>query len=483
LRRKFLVNIVFLLTVSLIIKAFWVLGIDRTVQNIAGEEAYGFYFSLFSFSVIFTLVLDMGLSGFNNRAVSADPSRVRLYFGNVLLLRLALTVLYFAVTLTAAWLMGYSGSQISLLLILMLNQFMASLTLWLRSNISGMQYLILDSLLSVADRLLMIIICSLLLWGGLTDSPFRIEWFVWSQTVAYFTVMVISFVTVIRRGGVSAIRPDMAVLKGIIVSGLPYAFVVFTMTIYWRIDSVLIERILSDGAVQAGYYAQAFRLFDAFSMIPVMFGGLLLPIFSKEHAAGNDITPLASMASGMLLAPVGIIAVTAATFPEEILDLLYTSSVESAVQPFRLLMITLIPVGLTYIYSTMLTAAGFIRQLGIITSAALAVNLSLNMLLIPSFAGTGAAAASLAAQLIVASLSIITVHRSMKSVREPRRVALFILLLLVTLTAGLVCRTLQVPWPLAAALQLIAGASWALVFRLVEPLKSLKLILEKRGSI
>jgi len=483
LRRKFLVNIVFLLTVSLIIKAFWVLGIDRTVQNIAGEEAYGFYFSLFSFSVIFTLVLDMGLSGFNNRAVSADPSRVRLYFGNVLLLRLALTVLYFAVTLTAAWLMGYSGSQISLLLILMLNQFMASLTLWLRSNISGMQYLILDSLLSVADRLLMIIICSLLLWGGLTDSPFRIEWFVWSQTVAYFTVMVISFVTVIRRGGVSAIRPDMAVLKGIIVSGLPYAFVVFTMTIYWRIDSVLIERLLSDGAVQAGYYAQAFRLFDAFSMIPVMFGGLLLPIFSKEHAAGNDITPLASMASGMLLAPVGIIAVTAATFPEEILDLLYTSSVESAVQPFRLLMITLIPVGLTYIYSTMLTAAGFIRQLGIITSAALAVNLSLNMLLIPSFAGTGAAAASLAAQLIVASLSIITVHRSMKSVREPRRVALFILLLLVTLTAGLVCRTLQVPWPLAAALQLIAGASWALVFRLVEPLKSLKLILEKRGSI
>jgi len=483
LRRKFLVNIVFLLSVSLIIKAFWVLGIDRTVQNIAGEEAYGFYFSLFSFSVIFTLVLDMGLSGFNNRAVSADPSRVKLYFGNVLLLRLALTVVYFAVTLTAAWLMDYSGSQISLLLILMVNQFMASLTLWLRSNISGMQYLILDSLLSVSDRLLMIIICSLLLWGGLTDSPFKIEWFVWSQTVAYFTVMAVSFVIVIRRGGVSAVRPDMAVLKGIIVSGLPYALVVFTMTIYWRVDSVLIERILPAGAVQAGYYAQAFRLFDAFSMIPVMFGGLLLPIFSKEYAAGNDITPLASMASGMLLAPVGIIAVTAATFPEEILDLLYTSSVESAVQPFRLLMITLIPVGLTYIYSTMLTAAGSIRKLGMITSAALAVNLSLNLLLIPSLAGTGAAAASLAAQLIVASLCIITVNRSMTSVHDSRRVTLFILLLLVTLSAGLICRALKVSWPLAASLQMVAGASWALIFRLVEPLKSLKLILERRSSI
>jgi O-antigen/teichoic acid export membrane protein len=218
-------------------------------------------------------------------------------------------------------------------------------------------------------------------------------------------------------------------------------------------------------------------------MIPVMFGGLLLPIFSKEYAAGNDITPLASMASGMLLAPLGIIAITAATFPEEILDLLYISSVKSAVQPFRLLMITLIPVGLTFIYSTMLTAAGSIRKLGMITSAALAVNLSLNLLLIPSLAGTGAAVASLAAQLIVASLCIITVYRSMTKVPGPRRVALFILLLIVTLATGLVCRALKVPWPLAAALQLIAGASWALIFRLVEPLKSLKLILERRSSI
>jgi len=246
LRRKFLVNIVFLLAVSIIVKTFWVLGIDRTVQNVAGEEAYGFYFSLFSFSVLFTLLLDMGLSGFNNRAVSADPTRVKLYFGNVLLLRLLLTAAYFLVTVTVAWAMGYSRQQFTLLLVLMLNQVMSSMILWLRSNISGMQYLFLDSLLSVADRLVMIIICSVLLWGGVTSGPFRIEWFVWAQTLAYFTVMVVSFIMVIRRGGVSKVRPDAAVLKSIIITGLPFALVAFAMTLYWRIDSVLIERLLPD---------------------------------------------------------------------------------------------------------------------------------------------------------------------------------------------------------------------------------------------
>jgi len=247
-KRKFLVNIIFLISVSVLVKAFWVLAVDRTVQNVAGEEAYGFYFSLFSFSVLFTLLLDMGLSGFNNRAVSADPGRVKLYFGNVLLLRLALTAAYFAVTLAVAWAMGYSNEQVSMLLVLMLNQVMASLTLWLRSNISGMQYLLLDSMLSVADRLVMIIICSLLLWGGIASGPFRIEWFVWSQTVAYFSVMALSFIIVIRRGGVSGVKPDFTVLKSIIKSGLPYAVVAFAMTLYWRSDAVLIERLLPDGA-------------------------------------------------------------------------------------------------------------------------------------------------------------------------------------------------------------------------------------------
>ncbi len=480
MRRKFLINIVFLLFVSIIVKAFWVLGIDRTVQNIAGEESYGLYFSLFSFSVLFTLVLDMGLSGFNNRAISADPSRVKLYFGNVLLLRLALIFAYFFITLSTAWLLGYSGKQISLLLVLMFNQIMASLILWLRSNISGMQFLILDSLLSVADRLIMIIICSFLLWGGMVPSPFRIEWFVMSQTAAYLIVLIISFIVVIRRGGVSDIRFSSSVLKGIVISGVPYAVVMFTMTLYWRADSVMIERLLPDGTIQAGNYAQAFRLFDAFSMIPIMFGGLLLPIFSKELASGNDIRPLASMASGMLMTPVGIIALTLATWSREILDVLYVNPADNSVMTFSVLMVTLLPVGITYISSTMMTAGGMIRSLGIVTAIAMIVNVVLNFLLIPSLAGTGAAVAALFTQLLVAISCTIAVHRRMMGFIKWKTAVPFFATMLLILAIGLIFRKLNVSWLLAASLQLMMGIIMALILRLIEPLKSIKLLLQKQ---
>jgi O-antigen/teichoic acid export membrane protein len=479
-RRKFLVNIIFLIPVSLLVKAFWVLAIDRTVQNVVGEEVYGFYFSLFSFSVLFTLLLDMGLSGFNNRAVSADPGRVKLYFGNVLLLRLGLTVAYFIVTLAVALALGYSPGQFTMLLVLMLNQVMASVTLWLRSNISGMQFLFLDSVLSLTDRLIMIIICSLLLWGGMTTGPFHIEWFVWSQTAAYFTVMLLSFVIVIRRGGVAKVRPDPAVLRSIITAGLPYALVAFAMTLYWRTDTVLIERLLPDGAREAGYYAQAFRLFDAFAMIPVMFGGLLLPILSRELAAGKDVSPLASMASRYLLPPLGIAAVTMSSFSREILDLLYRSPATSSVNAFTLLMFTLVPVAVTYIFSTLLTAAGRLKTLGIITLGAMVLNIALNLVLIPAYAATGAAISALITQLTVAAACTLTVQMTMLRLVRTKRALLFVAMLLLTYATGRLLKYFGVPWVTAASLQLICGFICALALRMIEPLQSLKLITDKR---
>jgi len=482
LRRKFLINILFLLTVSILVKAFWVLGIDRTVQNVVGETAYGSYFSLFSFSVLFTLLLDMGLSGFNNRAVSADPTRVKLYFGNVLLLRLLLAVAYFLVTTGMALVLGYNGWHIRILLILMLNQIMASMILWLRSNISGMQYLFLDSLLSVADRLLMIIICSLLLWGGFSEGGFRIEWFVWAQSVALFMVMCLALAIVVRRGGVSGVKPDASVLRSIIITGLPYAVVAFSMTVYWRIDSVMIERLFPRGATEAGNYAQAFRLFDALAMIPVMFGGLLLPIMTRGLASGSNISPLARMAGRMLLVPLGIGAAVLATFPGELLDLLYVSPADSAVTAFRLLMLTLVSVGVIYIYSTMITAAGKLRLLGLITVTGMLINIALNMVLIPSHGAAGSAYAAMASQTAVAMACMIAVRKKMTRVAGTRGILSYIFMLVITLAAGWLLRKTDLPWMTAAAFQLVTGFILALAFRLTEPLKSLKLITERPDS-
>jgi O-antigen/teichoic acid export membrane protein len=376
-------------------------------------------------------------------------------------------------------LMNYSGRQISLLFVLMVNQIIASVTMWLRSNISGMQHFFMDSLLSVADRLIMIILCSILLWGGIIAEPFRIEWFVYSQTIAYLLVMIISFIIVLRLGHISNLEVDLKVMLEIIRAGIPYAFVALFMTLYWRMDSVILERLLPDGKMQAGAYAQSFRLFDAFAMIPVMFGGMLLPVFSREISSGHDLRPIVSIVLKMLIVPAGLLISIFVVWPMELLDLLYQSPAAQSAEVFRILMITLIPVSLIYIYSTLLTASGNMKTLAFITGSAMAINLVLNLLLIPGLTITGSAIASLVSQVIVAVLCMILVHRKMFHLNITKPLLSFCAMIAVTLLTGLICRRMEMLWLTGMALQLAVGGLWALCFRMIEPMKAIRLIIEK----
>ncbi|HNX80239.1 MAG TPA: hypothetical protein PKJ24_10145, partial [Prolixibacteraceae bacterium] len=158
MRRKFVTNLLLLISLNLLIKPFWVLGIDRTVQNVVGAESYGLYFALFNFSIILNILLDIGITNFNNRNISQHTFLVKKHVSNIIGLKLILAVIYALICLITGAVIGYNRVQFHLLLFLILNQFLISFTLYLRSNISALQFFRTDSLLSVLDRTLMIII-------------------------------------------------------------------------------------------------------------------------------------------------------------------------------------------------------------------------------------------------------------------------------------------------------------------------------------
>ena len=185
MKKRFITNLALLIFLNLLIKPFWFFGIEVGVQNRVGEEMYGFYFSLFNFSFILNILLDMGINNFNNRAIARDHSLLRDHLSAVIPLKFLLAVMYAGIVLITGKIIGYSPEQFSMLWILVLNQFIASFILYLRTNISGLQYFRTDSLLSVMDRSLMILFTGLLLWGNILDQPFRIEWFVYAQTLSY----------------------------------------------------------------------------------------------------------------------------------------------------------------------------------------------------------------------------------------------------------------------------------------------------------
>ncbi|MDP2888396.1 MAG: polysaccharide biosynthesis protein, partial [Bacteroidota bacterium] len=70
MKRKFITNLLLLLFLNVLIKPFWIFGIDLTVQNMVGDESYGLYFSLLNFSMILNIFLDLGITSYNNKNIA-----------------------------------------------------------------------------------------------------------------------------------------------------------------------------------------------------------------------------------------------------------------------------------------------------------------------------------------------------------------------------------------------------------------------------
>lgn len=422
---RFLKNIIFLLFINLLIKPFWILGVDRSVQNLVGDASYGTYLAIFNFSYLFYILLDIGLTNFNSKNIAQNNQLLSKYFVGITQAKIFLSIAYFIVIFIIGWIIGYNNEQLKLLGIVGLNQVLLSFILYVRSNIAALLMFKTDSMLSVLDRVLMILICSFLLWSGIfPKSNFNIYWFVYSQTISYIITLIIAICIVLKHTGKLTIRFNFPFILMIIKKSLPYALLVLLMSFYNRLEPVLIERILPKdiSAVQAGIYARAYRLFDAGNNISYLFSVILLPLFASVIKNDEDLQSLVKQSFSLMLTMTCIIAVACIFYSENLMELLYNIQENESVEAFnhrihesskilQILMGSFVSISVTYIFGTLLTANGNLKQLNIVAATGVIINLTLNFIFIPIFKAQGAAFTSLCVQFATCTIQFFIAKR------------------------------------------------------------------------
>jgi O-antigen/teichoic acid export membrane protein len=385
----------------------------------------GYIFALFNFSMILNIFLDLGITNFNNRNISQHRFLLHKHLSNIVGLKLMLAIVYAVFSLVVAAIIGYNKIQFHLLFFLIINQFLVSFTLYLRSNISALHLFRTDSLISVLDRTLMIIICSVLLFTNIAGGKFQIEWFVYSQTIAYVITLLITMLVVISKSGKITIRVDRKFALVFLRKSYPYALLILLMAFYNRIDSVMLERMLPDpiGKREAGVYAQAFRLLDAVAMFGALVGGLLLPMFSSMIKKKEPVGPIVNLAVALLFVPSIIIAVSSLLYDRDIMALLYHSHIEDSADMLGLLMTGFVGIATTYIFGSLLTANGSIKELNYMAAGGMILNVVLNLILIPRYYALGSAVASMVTQISTAVIQVVIAAYVFKL--RPRPVFLF----------------------------------------------------------
>jgi len=406
MKKRFIGNLFLVLLLNLLIKPFYILGIDAEIINRVGPSVYGNYFALINFSFLLNILLDLGITNYNVKNIAQHHHLLDKYFSGIITLRLILVFIYLAVVILLALFIQYDETQIKMLIVLALNQSLVAFILYIRSNLSGLQLFAQDSIVSVLDRVILIVLCSYLLWWRPSPQNFQIEWFVYAQSLSYFITLIISFLLVFRRTFNFSFKWNLNFALVILKSSFPYALLILLMTVYYRIDSVMLERMIDDNSLQAGIYAQSYRFFEASNMFAYLFAGLLLPMFSRMIKMNEVVQGLTMLSFRILLACSFILTLFCIVYSEQIIDIRYSNYVKQSADILSILMICFIFISSTYIFGTLLTANGSLFYLNIIACFGVVLNIMLNIMLIPEYQAKGSAIASLVTQVITALMQI-----------------------------------------------------------------------------
>lgn len=393
-----------MLVLNLLIKPFWTIIVEPKVQGQIGDISYGEYAVIFNLCLVLSIFLDFGLTNFNNRNISQNTHLLSKHFSKMLALKFALGLFYMVMMVFIGFLI--LGFNFKLLLILGLNSFFLSFILFLRSNLQALHLFRVDSVISVLDRVIMIIILMVFLLK-MFGTQVNLENFIYAQTIGYALTAVIAFIIVLNKTHTFDLHWDWPFNRLILRKSLPYAVLFLLMAFYNRFDSVMIAKLLPGdfGKQQSGIYAKSFRLLDAANQIAYLFSVQLLPMFSRMIKHKESIEKVVKMSFTLLLTPALIVSISTIFYAERFFDKIYTGDTQGY-EILAVLLNCFTAISLSYIFGTLLTASGNLKKQNYVAMGGIVINVGLNLILIPKMHALGSAISSLVTQMLTGLLQV-----------------------------------------------------------------------------
>lgn len=400
--------------------------------------------------------------------IAQNKELLSSYLANILFCKIFLSMIAFVVGIGITLLLGYQKQAILIFCLILINQFLMSFILYLRSNISASGKYRWDSIISVIDKLLLIIILGVMLYTSIYNS-FNIYYYILSQTAVFALVLLVVLIVNFKLAQNFNLNISKKFIGEILRSSLPYSYVIIMMSVYMRIDGFLLERILPS-PYQAGVYAAAYRIFEAFNNLGYLFAVLLLPMFASLLSNKKKLVHLISISHNLLLILSATASIVTILFSKEIMNFIYPVGYnELYSKVLILLMISFFSVSMNYIYGTFLTAAGKVNLINKTVLIAVVINVSLNLILIPYYGAEGAALTSIITQYFVLSVQYYLTIKYLQTGFVYKIFVSRLLFIVILLGLGILLRNIsEISWYVSAIVTGLISLSMAYVGKLIK---------------
>ncbi|HEY4870829.1 MAG TPA: flippase [Candidatus Dormibacteraeota bacterium] len=350
-----------------------------------GADNYGRFATMIVYVTLVGVVADLGLQTVFIRDASRDRSAFAHYLANLLSARLllslvALLILAVALRLLSPALFPYTLAAFALLLTTSYSSLLRAV-FYIRGRLGY-------------EAIAIVVEAIVLLALTIVAINRRATWdvFLWVYTISYLFTCLFAF-TVLRWRWHEpvAVRLEPVFVRRLLMAGLPLALGFTITTVYAQLDIVLLQ--LFKNFQMVGWYSAANKYIDAVAWVPQSAMGVVFPALSQLAASDRRRLAFAYEKSFKVLAILGLpLAVGLGVMADSIVH--FTRGFEQSIPALRILApsVVLLFVNNAFIYT--LTAIN--RQVDFTRLAlfTLAVNVVLNLVLIPPYGYLGAAAAS-----------------------------------------------------------------------------------------
>lgn len=396
--RKVLANAIWLFT-----EKIWqmVLGllVGVWVARYLGPEQFGVLNYAIAIMSIATPIAKLGLDNLIIRDIAKDISCKEETLGSAFVLKLLSSCGTFLVTVICVILTNRMDYLVpTLVAILALGPIMQSVEVidfWFQSQTQAK--------FSVWARNFAYILMSGVRFGLiLIKAPLIM--FALAMTVEIAIASVGMVVVYCRQGNLlKAWQPKIARMQALLKDSWPLILSGIVISIYMGIDQIMLKAMVGDRSV--GVYSAAVKISSLWYFAPAAIINSVYPSLVRSKESGEEFYygRLQKLFDLMSLLAYGV-AIPVTFLSPLIVSLLYGQKYVGAADILTIHIWTGVFVSLGLARETWLTTEGFMKFSAVTTSIGAAVNVVLNLWLIPLYEGTGAALATVAAQVFSAYL-------------------------------------------------------------------------------
>ncbi|OGH77042.1 MAG: hypothetical protein A3G08_00065 [Candidatus Magasanikbacteria bacterium RIFCSPLOWO2_12_FULL_47_9b] len=376
------------------------------VARSIGAEGTGKYFFALSFTTIFVVFVDLGLTNIFIREGAKGREYIQKYFSAILALKGIFSIVAYLAVLASITLMGYSAETRQLVYLSGITMIFDSFHLTGYGVLRALGRLRYEAIGIIMSQLLTLVLGSLFL---MLRMP--LVFLILAFTIPSAINLGYVFFIVYKKFHIIPMpRFDALTSQFLIPLAVPFALAAIFARLYSSADTILLSKLAGDTAV--GWYSIPYKITFAFQFIPLALIAALYPKLSQYFVSNKErLVQLFILGMKYLFLVSLPIAIGIGILARDIIFLLYTPEYEPSVLPLQILIASLVFSFVSFSTGAMLNACNRQKIQTTILGFVMVANILLNVLLIPRLGITGAAIAAFIGNMLLAILGYIFVSK------------------------------------------------------------------------